>query len=166
MLQPVRRRTWGPEGQTPIQRAWDCHDRLSVIGTLTVSPNARRLAYYFQLLPHNVDTEDMVWFLTQMHRHFRRRVIIVWDRWSVHKSGTNYFHKHHPDWFQFEPLPAYAPELNPVEPSWGHTKHADLANFLPEDLDDLSEAASSSLSRKRDNQDLLRSFFAYAKLPL
>lgn len=166
MLQPVRRRTWAPEGQTPIQRAWDRHDRLSVIGTLTVSPKARRLAYYFQVLPRNVDTDDMVWFLIQLHHHFRRRVIIVWDRWSVHKSAENYFQKHHPDWFQFEPLPAYAPELNPVEPSWGHTKHADLANFIAEDLDDLCEAASSSLSRKRDNQKLLQSFFAYAKLPL
>lgn len=166
MLQPVRRRTWAPEGQTPIQRAWERHDRLSVIGTLTVSPKARRLGYYFQALPRNVDTEDMVWFLTQMHRHFRRRVIVVWDRWAVHKSAIRYFKKHHPDWFQFEPLPAYAPELNPVEPSWGHTKYADLANFLPDNLEELSKAVDSSLSQKRENPNLLRSFFEYAKLPL
>ncbi len=32
MLQPVRGWTWAPSGHTPIQHAWDRHDRLSVIG--------------------------------------------------------------------------------------------------------------------------------------
>ena len=34
MLQPVRRRTWAPSGQTPIQKAWDRHERLSAIGII------------------------------------------------------------------------------------------------------------------------------------
>ena len=33
MLQPLRRRTWAPSGQTPLQDAWDRHDRLSVVGS-------------------------------------------------------------------------------------------------------------------------------------
>ena len=36
-LQPVNRRTWAPCGKTPVQRAWDRYDRLSVIGTLSLS---------------------------------------------------------------------------------------------------------------------------------
>ena len=32
MLQPLRRRTWAPRGQTPVQYAWDRHDRFSVLG--------------------------------------------------------------------------------------------------------------------------------------
>ena len=31
MLQPLRRRTWAPRGQTPIHYAWDRHDRWSVM---------------------------------------------------------------------------------------------------------------------------------------
>ena len=31
MLQPLLRRTWAPQGETPLSHAWDRHDRLSVI---------------------------------------------------------------------------------------------------------------------------------------
>ncbi len=166
MLQPVRRCTWAPAGQTPIQDAWDRHDRLSAVGLISVSPRDHRLALYFQLLPENVDTDHMVWLLRLLHRHYRRHAILVWDRWNVHESATAYFEKHHPDWFTFEPLPSYSPELNPVEQCWNHTKHADLANFIPDDLDDLEEAVGASIADQSQDQDLLRSFFAYAKLPL
>jgi transposase len=166
MLQPVRRRTWAPSGKTPIQNAYDRHDRLSVMATLTLSPQRQRLGYYFSIWSHNIATEDVVWFLTQMHRHFRRRTIVVWDRWQVHRSAARYFEKHHPTWFQFEWLPAYAPELNPVEPSWGHTKYADLANFIPDAVDQLQTSVQESLQRKHERKELLRSFFAFAELPL
>ena len=35
MLQPTVRRTWAPQGQTPIHLSWDRHDRLSVIAANT-----------------------------------------------------------------------------------------------------------------------------------
>ncbi|MBI4758435.1 MAG: IS630 family transposase, partial [Chloroflexi bacterium] len=35
MLQPVVRRTWAPQGKTPIQYSWDRHDRLSVLAAIT-----------------------------------------------------------------------------------------------------------------------------------
>lgn len=166
MLQPVRRRTWAPSGQTPVQKAWDRHDRLSAMAALTVSPERHRLGYYFSLWPHNITAEELVWFLTEMHRYFRHQVIMVWDRSQVHRSAAAHFDTHHPDWFQFEWLPAYAPELNPVEPSWGHTKYSDLANFIPRDTSELAVAVEQSFNHKAADQSLLRSFFAYAELPL
>lgn len=164
MLQPVRRRTWAPMGKTPRQAAWDRHDRLSAMATLTVSPRRRRLGYYFSLWPHNITTEETVWFLTAMHHYFRRKVIVVWDRWKVHRAAAAHFQRRHPDWFQFEWLPAYAPELNPVEPSWGHTKYGELANFIPHDFQHLQSSVHHSLERKNERQYLLRSFLEYAQL--
>jgi transposase len=166
MLQPVRRRTWAPSGQTPLQDAWDRHDRLSVIGVIGVSPLSHRLSLYFQVLSENVATDHMIWLLQQMHNHYHRKVIVVWDRYSVHRSAAAYFAEHHPDWFEFEWLPPYAPELNPVEQCWNHTKYADLPNFIPDDLDHLHTAVNEAIGAQRNNPDLLRSFFAYAKLPL
>jgi transposase len=61
-------------------------------------------------------------------------------------------------------LPAYAPELNPVEPIWNHTKSRELANYLPADVEALHEAVAFSLARTRFQQTLLRSCFGYAKL--
>lgn len=164
MLQPVRRRTWAPRGQTPIQYAWDRHDRLSAMSVITVSPVRRQLGLYFQLVPHNIHTEDVIWFLTQMHRHFRHKVIMVWDRWSVHRSAARWFQQHHPDWFDFEWLPAYAPELNPVEQCWSHTKYADLSNFIPKDVDHLHEEVTASILKQSNDKALLHSFFDHAKL--
>ena len=53
-----------------------------------------------------------------------------------------------------------------MEQCWNHTKHADLANFLADDLDDLEEAVGASITDQSKDQNLLRSFFAYAKPPL
>lgn len=166
MLQPVRRRTLAPSGQTPLHNAWDRHDRLSAIALIGVSPVRHRISLYFQLLPENVETWHMVWLLRQLHYHYRRKVILVWDRWSVHRAATAYFEEHRPGWFDFEPLPPYAPELNPVEQCWNHTKYADLPNFIPDNLDHLQAAVHESMFEQREDQALLRSFFAYAKLPL
>jgi len=166
MLQPVRRRTWAPAGKTPQQDAWDRHDRLSVIGLIGVSPLRHRLSLYFTFQPENVQTEHTVCLLRQLHYHYGSKVILVWDRLRAHLSAAAYFEAHRPDWFQFEWLPAYAPELNPVEQCWNHTKYADLPNFIPDDVDHLGTAICESMLDQRQDQALLRSFFAFSELPL
>jgi transposase len=166
MLQPVRRRTWAPCGQTPIQRAWDRRERLSAIGVLALSPGRQRVNFYFQLLPENVRAEHHIWFLTEMHRHLRRKIILVWDRSMPHRSAAAYFRRHHPDWFIFEWLPPYSPELNPTEQCWNHTKYADLANFIPDDVNHLHSSVSRSFEQKKTNQQLLKSSFAFAQIDL
>src|SRR4030042_531036 len=112
MLPPVRRRTWAPSGQTPLQKAWDRHDRISAISIICVSPLQHRLSPFFQPLGENVQTEHLVWFLRQLHHHYARRVVLIWDRYSVHRAAAAFFAEHHPDWFTFEWLPSYSPKLN------------------------------------------------------
>lgn len=166
MLRPVRRRTWAPSGQTPLQYAWDRHERLSAISIIGISPLKHRLSLYFQIVSENVDAEHTIWFLQKLHEHCSRRVILVWDRWAVHRSAAAYFDKNHPDWFKFEWLPPYSPQLNPVEQCWNHTKYSDLANFIPDDLNHLHTEVFYSIEKQNQNQTLLRSFFKYVKLPL
>jgi transposase len=166
LLQPTRRSTWAPAGHTPTQKVSERRDRLSAIGAILVSPCLRRLSFHYQLLRENVSTDPLVLYLTQMHRHVHRPIILVWDGVPVHRSVAKWFERNHPTWFSFERLPAYAPELNPVEECWNHTKYADLANFVANDLNDLREHAAASMSGQRDNQALLRSHFWYAGLSL
>lgn len=164
MLQPVRRRTWAPCGRTPVQYAWDRHDRRSVIGAIGVSPGWRKARLYFQLLNHNVRSDDMIWYLTEMHRHLRRKITLVWDRSKVHRAAAKYFEREHPNWFQFEWLPAYAPELNPAEQIWNHAKYSDLANFIPDDVQHLDRELTKSLKRQQQSSNLLHSFIQHAGL--
>jgi transposase len=162
MLQPLRRRTWAPRGQTPIQYAWDRHDRFSVLGALSLAPWALRIGLYFQLYDHNITAADVMEFVKQLHRQLGRRLILVWDRWSVHRSAARQLADR--DWLQVEYLPAYAPELNPVEAIWNHTKYSDLANFIPHDVEHLATSITESLQRQRKDSELKYSCFRYTKL--
>lgn len=162
MLQPLRRRTWAPRGQTPIQYAWDRHDRFSVLGALSLAPWALRIGVYFQVYDHNVRATDVVEFVKQLHRQLGRPLILVWDRWSVHRSANKQLSTY--NWLEVEYLPPYAPDLNPVEAMWNHTKYTDLANFVPHNADELQTSLTDSLANQRSDAQLKYSFFRYAKL--
>jgi transposase len=166
MLQPVVRRTWAPKGHTPIQYSWDRRDRLSVIAAVTLAPYQRRFGVYFQMHNHNVRFTEVMAFLRLLHRHLRRKFILVLDRYSAHRKAVRLLQEAGVDWFDVEWLPSYAPDLNPVEMLWNHTKYADLANFIPDNVHDLAHAVSNSIGNTRKNSHLVCSFFNYAGLEL
>ena len=166
MLQPLVRRTWAPKGCTPIQYSWDRRDRLSVISAITVSPQRRRLGLYFAIAQHNIRAPDVEAFVAEMLKHLPAGLILVLDRWQVHRSAARQLLERFRRRLQIEWLPAYAPQLNPDEQVWTQTKYRDLANFLPQDVTDLGQAVHQSLCRTRSQQSLLRSFFHHAELTL
>ena len=161
----MRRRTWALRGQTPVQRCWDRYDRLSVIGAITLSPQRRRLDLRFSVGHENICTRHVVRFLKQLRHELRRPLVVILDRLPAHRSAAKQLQQAGYDDVRFEWLPAYAPDLNPVEALWSHTKYGDLANFLPNDQHDLRRNVCRSLATKR-RQHLLRSFFHAAKLKL
>lgn len=63
-------------------------------------------------------------------------------------------------------LPAYAPDLNPVEAMWSCTKYGDLANYIPDNLPELREAVVDSLISQYGDYSIKRSYFKTAKLNL
>jgi transposase len=166
MLQPLVRRTWAPQGCTPIQYSWDRHDRLSVVSALTVSPKRRRLGLYFALQNHNIRAPDVEAFVAELLTHLPHGLILVLDRWQVHRSAARRLLERFGRRLQIEWLPPYAPQLNPDEQVWMQTKYRDLANFLPQDITDLEQAVRYSLGQTRIEQPLLRSFFQHAQLRL
>jgi len=163
-LQPVNRRTWAPRGQTPVQRAWDRYDRLSVIGAVTLSPARRRFSVPFQIHEENICTATAVSFVKQLRRRLGRPLIVVWDRWQVHRSAARQIAASRTKRIEFEWLPAYAPELNPVEPRWSHAKYGQLANFVPDDAPQLKRSVRSALKKQAADHRLKHSFFRAANL--
>jgi transposase len=106
-------------------------------------------------------------FLRALRRSIRIKLVLILDRWGVHRSKVlrNYLDRHaatiHVEW-----LPPYAPDLNPTEQVWNHAKYTDLANFIPRDCDDLSAHVDESIAGQRTQTELLRSFFHLAGLNL
>src|SRR4051812_19016769 len=169
MLTPTVRRTLAPRGETPILRSWDRHDRISAISAVTVSPKRRRLGLYFRLLPDdaNAHGEDTVAFLRQLRRHIRGPMTIIWDRGNIHDRSkvVRAYLAEHPE-IETEKFPGYAPETNPDEMVWQHTKHGRLANFTPEDTAELRVTVEEELTRLHGNSELLSAFIRHAKVPI
>jgi len=166
MLQPTIRKTWAPRGQTPILKCYDRRDRLTVVSALSVSPQRRRLGLLFDILDHNLTAEDFDLFVTRLLRKIHGPVTLVIDRLGAHRAAVRSLQARYGPRLEVEWLPAYAPELNPTEHVWGHTKTGDLANFIPDDVFHLGRKVASRLRKTRHDQPLLRSFFKTSKLPL
>lgn len=166
MLQPVVRRTWALCGQTPIHYSWARHERLSVISALTISPVLKHFGLYFRIYHKNICFGQVMEFLTFIHYALGRKFVVVLDRYSAHRKAVRLLLEKHPGWFEAEWLPAYAPELNPTEYVWGHTKYGDLANYIPKDIEKLKKEVAKSLKGKHSRQSLLGSFVEHTGLDL
>ena len=169
MLTPTVRRTLAPRGETPILETWDRHDRISAISAVTISPKRRHLGHYFRLLPDdtNAHGEDTVAFLKQLHEHIRGPLTVLWDGSNIHdRSGAvKKYLAAHPE-ILTERLPPYAPETNPDENVWQHTKHGRLANFAPEDAAELRAVLVEEFGRIHSKPELLSAFIRHAGVPV
>jgi hypothetical protein len=166
LLQPVNRRTWAPRGETPVQYASARHDRLSAIGAITLSPERRRINTYWQFYKSNVVATDVVAFLRALHRQCGRKLIVVLDRFNVHRKAVRLLEEQAAGWLTVQWLPAYAPDLNPVEAMRSCTKYGDLANYVPGDLEELEDAAIDSLISQYGHNPTKHSYFKTAKLTI
>lgn len=165
-MQPVNRRTWAPRGETPLQRAWDRYDRLSVISAVTLSPQRQRISLPFQIHETNITAADVVAFLRALRRQLQRPLIVILDRWQVHRSAVKRLQAAGLKGLDFEWLPAYAPQLNPVEARWSYTKFSQMANYVPDDICRLRTTVRHSLRKQASKAHLTRSFFRTAQLRL
>lgn len=139
---------------------------MSVIGNLSISPRRRRLSVFFRVQKENIRAPHVIRYLRALHRQHRRPLIVVLDRLNAHRSAVRRLRERGARWLHVEWLPAYAPDLNPVEPLWSQAKYTDLANFVPDDVDHLQEEVMETIGDLQFRPHLLRSFFQSAKLPL
>ncbi len=147
-----------------MRYAWDRHDRLSAICALTIAPCSTRHGLYYDVYSHNVRSLDVVEFLSRIHHHVRRRVILVCDRWSVHRKAAKELTNCSSAWFDVSWLPSYAPELDPVEFVWNQAKYVDLVNWIPESINQVQERLVSVFEAYRKTPNRLNSFFHAAHL--
>jgi transposase len=67
-------------------------------------------------------------------------------------------------WLVVERLPAYAPDLNPVEGLWSCLKAVELANFTSSALGEVIDQAHRGIDRVRRTPHLAYSFLRHAGL--
>lgn len=149
---------------TPVQHVWNRHDRITALAAVTRAPWASRLGLYYELLDHNARTADFIRFLREVHAHLRRPIILVCDRLPAHRSAVGRLIREGAGWLHVEWLTAYAPELDPVEDVWNQSKCGDLANVVPDAINELHIALNRLLGTYRHEPNRLHSFFQAARL--
>lgn len=157
---PLVQKTWAPRGQTPVLRrrlrSWT---KVSLVGVWSVSPGRRNVDWCCELHPgRSLSQDDFAEVLRSLLRRWRSPIVLVWDRLPAHRGRkVQAILDRHPR-LHIELLPAYAPELNPNEYAWGYLKRNMLAQFCPDDLDQLVFETLWQSLRLAGRKPLLRSF--------
>lgn len=121
--------------------------------------------FYFQLHPGAIRSEQVIEFLRALLRHVHGHMTIVLDGLRAHWSAAvRQFVAEQSGRIVLERLPAYAPELNPVEYLWGYWKKTAMANFCPANYAELDARARESLRRLRRRKTLVTAFWTQAHL--
>jgi transposase len=166
LIPPVRR-TWSPRGTTPILRHRFGWKKASMAAALGYRPDGgARLCFHLQRPSYN--TDRLIAVLEQLAGFYAgHRVVLVWDGLSSHWSiRMRAWLDSQRDWLTVERLPAYAPELNPVEYLWANLKDVELANLPTTTLAEVADATEQGIKRVCNHDDLVIGFLAHTGLTL
>jgi len=160
-LLPSVVRTYAPRALTPVMRAKLTRDHLSVMGGMT--PEGR---IYTLARQESLNGEHSVEFLVHLLRVASGRLLVVWDGSPIHRRTlVRDFVSDTGGKVRLEPLPGYAPDLNPWdEGGWNHMKNVEMRNLVCKDLEELHQQFHLAVARLRRKTWLVQSFFAQAGL--
>lgn len=151
--------TWAPRGQRPIIRRVTRERRVltTAVGLVWSGKIYKR---YFS---KGMDSLDVIAAWKHLLRHLPKGFILICDQAPIHTSKVAlWFLWAHPE-IVVEPLPKYAPELNPEEYCHGNVKRR-LTNVVPADQTAMCKALDRGFARLRRRPDLLLSFMHAAGL--
>ena len=164
-LRPPKGRTWGRRGATPtVNVAAAGSGRISLAGLVCTKPGQRpRLIYRTRTHrgrkgePKGFAETDYAALLDGAHQQLGGPIVLVWDNLNAHRSAVMKRLVAARPWLRVVWLPAYAPELNPVEAVWSHLKKS-LANLAKRSIDQLLALIKTRLRRIQYRPDLITGF--------
>ena len=129
-----------------------------------VDGSAARLCFHLQ--QPSYDTDRLIGVLEQLAGFYAdQRVVLIWDGLSAHWSTRmRAWLDSQRDWLTVERLPAYAPELNPVEYLWANLKDVELANLPTTTLAEVAGATEQGIQRVCKSDTLVVGFLAHTGL--
>jgi hypothetical protein len=121
---------------------------------------------YFQVQRAAYDSAAVMRFLDALHAAVPGKLLVIWDGAPIHRSQTikDYLAQGAARWLRLEPLPGYAPELNPDEGIWRYLKYVELNNVCCTTLAHLEEIVTAALQQIRDMPHIVQATFRLAGL--
>jgi putative transposase len=108
---------------------------------------------------------DYAHLLDAAHQQLHRPIVLIWDNLPTHTSRAMRQLIAARSWLTVYQLPAYAPELNPVEAVWSNLKRS-LANLTKQRIDQLVLLVKTRLKRMQYRPGLIAGFVAKTGLDL
>jgi transposase len=169
LMAPLVRTSLAPAGETPLLRVRAKHrQKVSVVAALFRSARrGRGRLVHETFVDRYVDDFFYAEFLRErVMRSTRGPVVLLQDNAPLHRGACTLevMDDFYPRLTVYQ-FPTYAPELNPTEQLWTWGKDKQLANFVPDDLDQLAIATDYVLEMAEHDQNRIQSFFAAAQLP-
>ncbi|MGA2480862.1 MAG: IS630 family transposase [Spirochaetia bacterium] len=165
---PSVRRTWAPRGRTPVLHHLFNWKKLSICSAIGYRWDGKSCCLFFRIVPDSFNEVKLIEFLTQLRKTFRRKnIILVWDGLPSHRSRlmSAYLNDQRRGMSMVR-LPAYAPDLNPVESVWSNIKGKELANRCADNLGGMVAGVREGFERIHSQRTLLHSFLNHAGLSL
>jgi putative transposase len=172
-LHPPKARTWGRRGRTPVVAvSGKGSGRVSIAGLVCVRPGHRSRLIYRTRVHRGRKGErrsfaeaDYAALLDAAHQQLGGPIVVIWDNLNTHRSAAMRELIATRDWLHVIRLPAYAPDLNPVEQVWSQVKRG-LGNLLVWGVDELVAVVKNRLKRVQYRPELLDAFLAHTGLGL
>lgn len=147
--------------------------RVSIAGLVCVKPGQRGHVFYRMRIHRrrkgerrSLSEDDYASLITAAHHQLHAPIILIWDGVNTHTSAVMrrlVAARHR--WLTVVQLPAYAPDLNPVESLWSTLK-AGLGNLAVDGVDHLAAIIRNRLKRIQYRPDLIPGFLAQTGLSL
>ncbi len=108
--------------------------------------------------------EGGVKMLKELRAHLKCKLLIIWDGLKAHRSKLvrEYLDSTGGD-VQMAFLPPYSPDLNPGEFLWAWPKRHALANFCPNDFDELNTTARNKVKSAQRRPSIIAACWAQAE---
>ncbi len=154
-----RARTWAPKGETPVLQHRFSWKQLSVIVGISY------WRCYFRLLNGLIKSPQIVEFLKALQATIGKKLLIIWDGLQAHRSKLLRAHvEPQRGRIVLERLPAYTPEMSPVECIWGYLKHHAMPNYCATNVNDPAQRARRNLRSMQRRATLLTAFWIRAEM--
>ena len=122
----------------------------------------------FHIRAGNYDTDSLIEVLGELGKFLGgEKATLLWDGLPSHRSNAmRAWLTTQRSWLVVERLPAYAPELNPVEGLWSSLKAVELANLATPTLSEVIDQAHRGIDRVRRTPHLAYSFLRHTGPPV
>jgi transposase len=148
-------RSYGKKGRTPVIPGTGQRFRCNMISALT---NRGRLC--FMVFLQNFTTVVFLDFLRRLSKHAARKVFLIVDGHSVHRSkAVKKWLASHPEKVEIFYLPGYSPELNPDELVNQDVKSNALGRRKPKNRREMVADTRSYLRSTQKRPDVVRNYF-------